>query len=61
VLPNGEVKEWERPATILDDFIYDPEVDGYYLGGEPCDWDLETWLRELEEAYPRGNSKGGLI
>lgn len=49
VLPNGEVKEWERPATIPDDFIYDPEVDGYYPAGEPSGWDAEAALRKLRE------------
>ncbi len=49
VLPNGEVEEWERPATIPDDFIYDPEENAYYPPGEPSGWDMEAWLREFRE------------
>lgn len=47
---NGEViEEWERVPTIPDDFIYDQETDSYYPPGEPCMWDAEESMRELEQ------------
>ena len=46
---NGEIEEWERPKTIPDDFIYDPEGDCYYPPGEPSGWDAEADLREFRE------------
>lgn len=58
--PNGEVEEWERPATIPDDFIYDPEVDGYYPSGEGSKWDAAAWLREFNEEK-KGYECGKLI
>jgi hypothetical protein len=62
VLPSGEVEEWERAATIPDDFIYDPEIDAYYPPGEPVTWDFEAQRREFEEARRRGDfGDGGLI
>lgn len=49
VLPNGEVEEWERPGTIPDDFIYDPETHSYYPPGERTKFDVEAWMREFKE------------
>src|SRR4051794_9147627 len=48
VLPNGEIREWERAATIPDDFIYDPELDAYYAPGEGTTFDKEAWQREFD-------------
>jgi hypothetical protein len=61
VLPSGEIKEWERPATIPDDFIYDPEIDAYYPPGEATTFDWETWRREfdLEREERRRNPPKG--
>src|SRR5207247_710648 len=46
---NGEVEEWERPRTIPDDFIYDPETDAYYAPGEPSPFDVDAWMRDVEK------------
>lgn len=49
VLPNGEVEEWERCATIPEDFIYDPDTDAYFAPGEPGYDDAEERLKELQQ------------
>jgi hypothetical protein len=46
---NGEVEEWERPRTIPDDFIYDPETNAYYAPGEPCTSNPQEELEKLQE------------
>jgi hypothetical protein len=51
VLPNGEIEEWERPRTIPDDFIYDPEINAYYPPGEPSNWSVAEWEKEFEEEW----------
>lgn len=38
-----------RPKTIPDDFIWDPETEGWYPPGEPSGWDVEAWMREFRE------------
>ena len=48
LLPNGEIEEWERAATIPDDFIYDPEINAYYPPGEATVFDVEAWRREFD-------------
>lgn len=58
---NGEVVEWERPSTIPDDFIYDPEMDAYYPSGEPSEFDHEEWRRKFEEAVNSPTRKRGFI
>ncbi len=60
VLPNGEVKEWERGPSIPDDFIYDPEADAYYPPGEPSMYDAAAASRELQEVLKQ-ERRGGLI
>ena len=44
---NGEIEEWERPGTIPDDFIYDPETHSYYASGEPSMYNAQEAMREL--------------
>jgi hypothetical protein len=45
---NGEIEEFERPRTIPDDFIYDPEINGWCPPGE-CDFDLEAFERRVQK------------
>ena len=59
VLANGEIEEWERPATIPDDFIYDPEMNAYYPPGEPTTYDAEAELREIKKL--REECRGGVF
>jgi hypothetical protein len=49
VLPSGEVEEWERAATIPDDFIYDPVSHSYYAPGEPSSFDAEAFCQSIRE------------
>ena len=61
--PSGSNYEPEPPrlSTTPDDFIWDPERQGWYAPGEPSLWDAEAWCREFEEARRRGEYSGGLI
>jgi hypothetical protein len=56
---NGEIEEWERPRTIPDDFIYDPETNSYYAPGEPSTYDAEAEFREIKKF--REECRGGVI
>jgi hypothetical protein len=52
--------EW-WPATIPDDFIWDPENECWYAPGEPCTFDIEAFSRELDEVIQevKKSGKGG--
>lgn len=60
---NGEIEEWERPKTIPDDFIYDPELDGYLAPGEPADLTggetFEEFCARIDKIVAEGREEGG--
>jgi hypothetical protein len=56
---SGDNNEPERPKTIPDDFIWDPENECWYPPGEPSTFDVAAWLRQFEEARRRGDFGGG--
>ena len=51
-------KEPVRPRTIPDDFIWDPEVQAWYPPGEPSNFDLAAFSRNLDQVIAEGPRKG---
>jgi hypothetical protein len=58
---SSDNNEPQRPNTIPDDFIWDPENECWYPPGEPSTFDVAAYLRRFEEARRRGEFAGGLI